>query len=326
VAKRAGVSISTVSLAINKKERVSKELRQRVLKAIDELNYRPNGLARSLKSKKSKVIGLIIPDIVNPFFPLMVRGVGDTAKRYGYNIILCNTDGEVNEEATFLRLFEEKCVDGIIFTCSGKIKKSLSILNELSIPKVILDRRLDDLSIPTVTVDNTKGAYIATSHLIRNGKQKILFISGPDQLQSSLDRLNGYKQALAENQLRVEPELITYGDFSFESGQKALKEIIANQISFDAVFGANDMMTFGAITVLSEFGMDIPNQIEVVGYDDILLASLFKPALTTVRQPAYEMGAEAVKMVLRAINSKKEFVTCKVFEPQLVVRESSPGN
>jgi LacI family transcriptional regulator len=326
VAKHAGVSISTVSLAINKKERVSEELRQKVIKAIDELNYRPNGLARSLKSKKSKVIGLIIPDIVNPFFPLMVRGVGDTAKRFGYNIILCNTDGEVKEEATFLRLFEEKCVDGIIFTCSGRIKKSLSLLNELSIPKVILDRRLDDLSISTVTVDNTKGAYIATSHLIRNGRRKILFISGPDQLQSSLDRLNGYKQALAENQIPVKPELITYGDFSFESGQKTLKDIIASQTSFDAVFGANDMMTLGAIMVLSEFGMDIPGQIEVVGYDDILLASLFKPALTTVRQPAYEMGAEAVKMILRAINSKKEFVTSKVFEPQLVVRESSPGN
>lgn len=326
MAKHAGVSISTVSLAINKKERVSEELRQKVTRAIDELNYRPNGLARGLKSKKSKVIGLIIPDIVNPFFPLMVRGVGDTAKRYGYNIILCNTDGEVKEEATFLRLFEEKCVDGIIFTCAGRIKKSLSLLNELSIPKVILDRRLDDLSIPTVTVDNTKGAYIATSHLIRNGKQKILFISGPDQLQSSLDRLNGYKQALAENQLPVKPELITYGDFSFESGQKALKDVIASQISFDAVFGANDMMTLGAIMVLSELGMDIPDQIEVVGYDDILLASLFKPALTTVRQPAYEMGAEAVKMVLRAMNSKKEFVASKVFEPQLIVRESSPGN
>jgi LacI family transcriptional regulator len=326
VAKHAGVSISTVSLAINKKERVSEELREKVIKAIDELNYRPNGLARSLKSKKSKVIGLIIPDIVNPFFPLMVRGVGDTAKLFGYNIILCNTDGEVKEEATFLRLFEEKCVDGIIFTCSGRIKKSLSLLNEISIPKVILDRRLDDLSIPTVTVDNAKGAYLATGHLIRKGKQRILFISGPDQLQSSLDRLDGYRQALTENKLNVDPELITYGDFSFEGGQKALKDAIANQIRFDAVFGANDMMTLGAMMVLSESGIDIPGGIEVVGYDDIMLASLFKPALTTVRQPAYEMGCEAVKMILRAIHSKKTSISSKVFEPQLIIRESSPGN
>lgn len=324
VAKRAGVSISTVSLAINKKERVSDELRQKVTHAIQELNYRPNGLARSLKSKKSKVIGLIIPDIVNPFFPLMVRGVEDTAKRSGYNIILCNTDGKAKEEATYLRLFEEKCVDGIIFTCSGRIKKSLRLLNELTVPKVILDRRLDDLSIFTVAVDNIKGAYIAANHLLQNGKRRILFISGPEQLQSSADRLNGYKQALVENKLVVAPELITYGDFSVESGQKAMRDLIAQGIAFDAVFGANDMMACGAMVVLAELGFVIPDQIEVVGYDDILLASLLKPALTTIKQPAYMMGSEAVKMLLRAINSKKMIVTSKIFEPQLIIRDSSP--
>lgn len=282
-------------------------------------------MARSLKNKKSKVIGLIIPDIVNPFFPLMVRGVEDTAKRYGYIIILCNTDGKAEEEATYLRLFEEKCVDGFIFTSSGRIKKSLSLLKELAIPKIILDRRLDDLSIPTVTVDNIQGAYLATTHLINNGKRRILFISGPEELQSSLDRRSGYQQALRENEIMVQPELITYGDFTFESGQKAVRDVITKGISFDAIFGANDMMALGAMTVLLELGMAIPHQIEVVGYDDIYLSSLFKPALTTIKQPAYEMGREAVKMVLRSINSKKITVTSKVFRPQLIIRESSPG-
>lgn len=325
MAKRAGVSISTVSLAINKQERVSEELRQRVLVAIKELNYRPNAVARSLKNKKSKVIGLIIPDIVNPFFPLMVRGVEDTAKRYGYTIILCNTDGKAEEEATYLGLFEEKCVDGFIFTSSGRMKKNLNLLKEIAIPKVILDRRLDDLSIPTVTVDNIQGAYLATRHLIDNGKRKILFISGPDQLQSSLDRFHGYQNAFKENELMVDPNLVTYGDFSFESGQKAIRDAITKGISFDAVFGANDMMALGAMTVLFKMGIAIPNQIEVVGYDDIYLFSLFKPALTTIRQPAYEMGSEAVKMLLRLINSKKTVIASKVFEPQLIIRESSPG-
>jgi LacI family transcriptional regulator len=324
VAKRAGVSISTVSLAINKQEHVSEELRQKVFDAIQELNYRPNALARSLKNKKSKVIGLVIPDIVNPFFPLMVRGVEDTAKRYGYAIILCNTDGKAEEEATYLGLFEEKCVDGFIFTSSGKIKKSLSLLQEIAIPKVILDRRLDDLSIPTVTVDNIQGAYLATNHLIGNGKRRILFISGPDQLQSSLDRLKGYQQAFEENKLAIESELITFGDFSFESGQKVIKDILARKINFDAVFGANDVMTLGAMVVLSELGIAIPDEIEFIGYDDIYLSAFFKPALTTVKQPAYEMGCEAVKMVLRSMNSKTALVNSKVFKPQLIIRESSP--
>jgi LacI family transcriptional regulator len=323
VAKRAGVSISTVSLAINKQERVSEELRRKVFDAIEKLNYRPNGLARSLKSKKSKVIGLIIPDIVNPFFPLMVRGVEDAAKRYGYSIILCNTDGKAEEEEAYLRLFEEKCVDGIIFTAAGKIKKSLRLLNEIAIPKVILDRRLDDLPIPTVTIDNVQGAYLATTHLLRNGKRRILFISGPDELQSSIDRLNGYQKAIAASQLTVAPELITYGDFSFESGQKTIQKIMEQGIVFDAVFGANDMMTIGAMDVLTKTGIKIPEQVETVGYDDIYFAVLFRPTLTTVSQPIYEMGCEAVKMVLRSMYSRK-MVTSKVFEPRLIVRESSP--
>lgn len=322
VAKKAGVSISTASLVINNKEGVSDRLRAKVLEAIEELDYRPNAIARALKSKKSKVLGLIIPDIVNPFFPLVVRGVEDAAMRYGYMLLLGNTDGKVEEEARYLELFIEKCVDGMIFIPASNFKKNIRLFQESAIPKVVIDRALEGSGLPTVMTDNITGSYLATKHLLTNGRRRILFISGPQGLQASQDRYRGYKKALAE--FGQDEELVENGDYTFESGKKVMERVLNNKLSFDAVFGANDLMALGAMVVLSENKIKIPQDVEVVGYDNILFSSLSKPTLTTVEQPAYEMGYEATKLVLRQIHRKEQLSECKLLEPKLIIRESSP--
>ncbi|HHW12843.1 MAG TPA: LacI family transcriptional regulator [Firmicutes bacterium] len=322
VAKKAGVSISTASLVINNKAGVSERLRAKVLAAIEELDYRPNGMARALKSKKSKVLGLIIPDIVNPFFPLVVRGVEAAALRYGYSLILGNTDGKLEEEARYLELFVEKCVDGIIFIPASNFKKNIRTFLRIESPKVVIDRALEGTGLPTVMTDNITGAYLATRHLLANGRRRILFISGPQDLQASQDRYKGYKKALGE--FGLDEELVLNGDYTFDSGKRVMEQALKEKLCFDAVFGANDLMALGAMVVLSENKIKIPEDVEVVGYDNILFSSLSKPTLTTVEQPAYQMGYEATRLILRQIYSKKELSECKLLEPKLIVRESSP--
>lgn len=321
VAAKAGVSISTASLVLNGKGWVSDKLRKRVLQAVEELNYRPNAMARGLRARESRLLGLVIPDIANPFFPLVVRGVEDAAVQGGYTVILGNTDGKSEEEAKYLGLFTEKRVDGLIFIPSGSSERSISALGLNPVPKVVIDRALTGVDIPTVMTDNVRGAYMGTQHLLANGRSRILFISGPEDVQASRDRRTGYSRALRER--GIDEELIVFGDFSFESGRKAMADCLF-RLEFDAVLSANDMMALGAMVALSESGIDVPNKAELVGYDNILFSALARPSLTTVEQPAYQMGFEAVQLVLEMISSGKSTCESKLLEPRLIVRDSSP--
>lgn len=323
VAQKAGVAISTVSLVVNNQDGVSDDLRAKVLSAIEELGYRPNRIAQSLKTNKSQVLGLIIPDITNPFFPAVVRGVTDTASRYGYSILLANSDGKVEEERNYLHLFADTNVDGIIFTTSLKLKDNLQLLQELPIPKVVLDRYLGPFNIPTVTIDNIAGGYLAATHLLQNGVKRILIICGPQGYQSSIDRLTGYQKALEDYGLPIDPELIVFGDFTLAGGQQVICQALETALDFDAVFATNDLMALGALVELANQGVRVPEDIQVVGYDDIPLAGLFQPSLTTIRQPAYEMGHEAVRTVLRGIGNTNKTPPAKVLSPELVIRHST---
>lgn len=320
VANRAGVSISTASLVINRKQGVSDKLRRKVWEAIEELNYHPNALARGLKVNASKFLGLTIPDIVNPFFPLIVRGVEDAAAHYGYTIILGNTDGEIEKEERYLNHFIEKRVDGLILIPSSGNPTSTSVFYQSALPKVIIDRGLTGMDIPTVITDNVYGAYLGTKHLLNNGRIKVLFISGPENVQASKDRCLGYSKALEE--YKNKNKLIVYGQFSFESGNKIVAKALT-ELDFDAVLSANDMMALGAMKALAQKGVAIPEEIEVVGYDNILFSELSRPSLTTIEQPAYEMGFKAVELLVESINSDTKSVS-KILEPRLIIRESSP--
>jgi LacI family transcriptional regulator len=322
VAREANVSIATVSRIINGKDGVSPELEARVRTIIAQLHYKPNAMARALKVRATRSLGLIIPDIENPFFPAIVRGVEDAAKRYNYSVILCNSDGEIAEERKYVELLYEKRVDGIIFT-GGKADADLACLTSLDIPVVVLDRRLPGMQISSVTSDNVIGGRLAVEHLLTKGRSKIVFISGPDQVVSSQERYVGYCQAVSSAGLDIQEEYRIFGDFSYQGGYDAVTSLMDRGSEIDGIFAANDLMAIGAIEALQDLGIHVPSQVSVIGFDDIQMASIYKPRLTTIRQPIYQMGAQAVRMIMKGIHSKRQKYDDYIYQPELVIRQST---
>lgn len=311
-----------MSRIINGQDVVSPELAERVNSAVKKLHYQPNSLARALKVRESLSIGLVIPDIENPFFPALVRGVEDAARQHGYSVILCNTDGRQQLEEKYIRLLAGKQTDGILFT-GGSGNKILNMLTALMIPIVILDRRLPLAKLNTVTADNRLGAFLAAEHLLKTDRRRIAFIGGPPKLPTSEDRLTGYQDALMNYGVNFRKSLVFSGDFTFAGGGQAARALVESGTAFDAVFATNDVMAIGVIDYLHKTGRAVPDDVAVVGYDDILPAVWYKPSLTTIRQPVYAMGQAAVQMLIENLNSPQDAAKMQVFEPQLVIRESS---
>ncbi|MEW6523822.1 MAG: LacI family DNA-binding transcriptional regulator [Bacillota bacterium] len=323
VARHAGVAPATVSRVINNSGYVSPCTRARVLEAVEDLGFKPNGLARSLTSGRTRTIGLVLPDITNPFFPALARGVEDVAYSSGYAVILCNTDSDPGQEKAYVHTLMEKRIDGIIFTVSSADTSAIQELIEAQYPFVLIDRRVEGVEADTVVIDNLSCAHDITLHLVRMGHRRIAHISGPLALAVSRDRQAGYLKALAGGP-GVDPKLLRVGDFRFESGYDQMQELLRGP-GCTAVFAANDMMAAGAIQAITDAGLDVPADIAVVGFDDILLASLIRPALTTVAQPAYEMGASAFRLLLERLAGPELPPRVRVLHPRLVVRESCGG-
>ncbi|MDF2635121.1 MAG: transcriptional regulator, LacI family, partial [Pelosinus sp.] len=295
VAQEAGVSIATVSRVLNEQSGVSEELAEQVRMAVQKLHYQPNAIARALKNAQSRSIGLIIPDIENPFFPALVRGVEDGAQKNGYAVILCNTDGNPQTEERYIRFLLSKQVDGILFVGNLDFEKNASWLAVLPVPMVLLDRRILGAPFSTVLIDNEKGAFLAVEHLIKQGRKRIAIIGGKPQSSTSIERVKGAMDALKIYGYYRETQVIFNGYFSFEGGYQATQELLHSQDTFDAIFAANDMMAIGAMECLVDHDRQVPHDVAVVGFDDIKMASWHKPSLTTVRQPVYEMGQIAVE-------------------------------
>ncbi|MBM4761246.1 LacI family DNA-binding transcriptional regulator [Bacillus sp. B15-48] len=321
IAKNANVSIATVSRVINNKaDGIREETKQRVLDAIKEHNYQPNTIARSMITKKTSTIGLIIPDIRNPFFPELVRGVEDFSKKSNYTVFLCNTDGDIEREKEYFNLMKEKSVDGVIYTYAhGGFEE---ILNN-NIPIVLLDRGLDENQFSGVCIDNEKAGYMATKHLIELSHERIGCITGPDNIQSSRDRLKGYKRALEEAGLPINQAFIKTGDYQMEGGYEAAK-LLLKENSVTAIFAFNDLMAFGVYQAAQEFGLTIPDDLSVVGFDNIKYNRLLQPKLTTIDQPTYRMGELATEILLDQINNDKNNQIKSInLEPHLIIGDSS---
>lgn len=323
VARVAGVSIATVSRILNGSAGVSEELAVRVAEAVDVLEYRPNALARALKERKSRSMGLVIPDIENPFFPALVRGVEDAARQHGYAVILCNSDGDPVEEDRYIQFLFSKQVDGILFIGGAESEGNLDLLAALPIPVVTLDRRSTAVKLSAVVCDNYQGAILAVEHLIKTDRKKIAFIGGPVNSSSAIDRRRGFFDTHNRFGLPVNERLVYTGNYSFDNGYKITKALIESTEAFDAIFAANDMMAVGAIEALIENGIGVPENVAVAGFDDIRMAGWYKPALTTVRQPVYEMGQAAVTMLIKQISGTAEEVCEQKFLPELIVRKST---
>jgi LacI family transcriptional regulator len=323
VAKEAGVSVATVSRVLNHSGYVKEETYQKVIAAIRRLNYVPNGVARSMVKGSTRTIGLILPDITNPYFPMLARGVEDAAITQGYLVILCNTDNNPDTEAMYLSMLREKCVDGLVYVSSSS---STDHVREFArhLPVVWVDRMPVGVEGDVVAGDDLLGGYLATRHLLSLGRRRIAFIAGPDGLMTAEERERGYRLALKEAGLVPEDELMARGDFQFASGRRAMTEILGRTRP-DALFASNDLMALGAMEVIAEAGYRIPGDIAVVGYDNIMFARLAKPPLTTVEQPSYLIGVTACEVAMERIARRELPVQKKLFKPTLVVRASTQG-
>ncbi|MCL4516385.1 MAG: LacI family transcriptional regulator [Firmicutes bacterium] len=327
IAREAGVSTATVSRVLNDLQSVTEETRRKVLETVNRLGYRPNGLARSLSTKRTGTMGLIISDITNPFFPEIARGVEDVLNAYGYNVILCNTDGHAEKEAAYIRLLVEKRVDGIIFASVRTDKSDLSDLDANGIPWVLAGRTLPGIDRDCVVVDNILGAYQATQHLLQLGHRRIGYVSGPFHVSVNMERLEGFRQATSGYGLNASELPIVEADFKQAGGYAAALRLLGPQSDLTALFVANDLMAIGVLEAAHDLAIQVPEDLAVVGFDDIPLAALHTIQLTTVAQPKYEIGAVAARMLLDKIdrvNTDGDRSSAKVIlTPKLQVRRTS---
>lgn len=323
VARRAGVSPTTVSHVINQTRFVSDGVRARVLQAMYELGYRHNVLARSLRRGQTLTIGLILPDSANPFFAEIGRSIEAAAFGLGYSVMLCNTEADLGKELRYVDVLDQKQVDGIIFVASGDRSDSLGALLHRRLPVVVVDRELPDVDVDTVLADNPLGGYLATKHLTDLGHRRIACITGPSNLTPSAQRVTGYQTALAEAGLPVDEGLIVHGDFHPMSGRAAALALLDRAEPPTAIFACNDLMAMGVLRAAAEMNRRVPRDLALVGYDDIELASYTNPPLTVVAQPKVEMGRTAVRLLTLRIADKSRPVTRETLPTCLVLRESS---
>ncbi len=306
IARMAEVSTATVSKIVNHKDKnISEATRQRVLAVIKEYNYVPNRVASSMITKKTHSIGLVIPDIANPFFPEIARGVEDIANKYGYHVILCNTDNDLKKEEGYIAMLQEKMVDGIILTASSMRTGDSLDLSRIHVPVITVDRNIEGSKIKgKITVDNASGAYEAVTYMLKKGYKRILHLAGPFTSGPSRERYRGYLEAHKDLSIDVSEELFIEGFYTSDWGYRGIKEILDKNIAFDGVFCGNDLIALGAMKALKETGHKIPEDVAIVGFDDIYMTTMIEPKLTTVNQPNYQMGYKAAQMLIDFIEDK----------------------
>jgi len=325
VAREAGVSVGLVSRVLNNQGYFSERTKSKVLKMVEKLKYKPDAIARGLKTKRTKVIGVIISDVVAFFFTSLVRGIEDVANQNGHSVILCDTDEDPVKEREYISALYERNVDGLIISSSPGNQSYVKKLAQSRIPLILVDRKIKGLRVPSVVVDNEGGAYEVVHYLIGLGHRRIGIITGLKAVSTTTERLAGYERALKEHHLPLEPELVKEGNDRMDKAQEATREFLKMKNPPSALFASSEPMIAGTVQVLKENRIKIPQEMSLVGFDDPTWASFMEPPLTTVRQPSYSMGVLACQALLKQI--KKTFTRRVqeeniVLRPELIIRES----
>ena len=326
VARRAGVSVATVSYVMNRKRFVSPELTSRVHEAMAALDYHPSGLARGLRLRRTHCVGLVLSDITNPFFPEIARGVQDAARTAHYHVFLCNTDDVGDELQYYVRALRAQHVDGIIFTSVRQDDAPvLRQLRDDAIPFVLVNRRVHGLPCDFVGIDNEGSAMAMTEHLLALGYGRIGFIAGPESSSASTGRLHGYRAALQAHGIALEPTYIQAGDLTPESGYRAAQRLLDLPHRPRAIFAGNDAMALGALDALYDAGLCVPQDVALAGFDDMAFASSRTISLTTIHQSRYDLGRDAVTLLLESIEQGRTEPREVILPARLVVRRSCGG-
>lgn len=305
VAKRAGVSISTVSRVINNSKPVSPEVKEKVKKAIDELQYKPNEIARTLVTKKSHLVGVIVTDIGNSYIAEMVRGIEEIGKMYGYDILLCSTYDDIEAEKKYMKLLNQKQVEGIILVSRTLHDSIKDLIDEYNIPFMFLSRYSYQIDYPTVTINHFDAAYEMTKYLINLGHKKIsLVCSINDENSINKFKMNGFKKAIEELDTEIGKIYYSKGQ-SYQDGYDIAKEIIEDDYISTAVFCVNDELAVGIMNYCHDSFIKIPEELSVCGFGDIKIAKYLRPSLTTIREPYYDIGAVAIRKIIKELNGEK---------------------
>lgn len=328
IAKKTGFSVTTISLVLNDKaSHIPRETKLIIAKAVKEMGYRPNKMAVGLVKKQSNIIGFILPDIRNQFFSYTAKVLEDECHKHNWNLLICNSDNKHKQELNHLKMLCDYMVDGIFLSMAAnsterEVEETINFLEDNNIPYCLIDRDMFDIGKYKISVDHLQGAYLATEHLIKLGHKKIGCITGPLILDDARQRLAGYKQALKNNDIKIDENLIFEGDYSFEKGKMGCDDLLEKNIT--AIFAANDFSAMGALASIKEHNLVVPRDISIVGYDDIAFASLLEVPLTTIRQPIEDIGQKATEVIELLVNSENDIKNkIVILEPKLIVRNST---
>ncbi len=327
IAKKLKISASTVSRALNDHPDIKQSTKDQVKNLAKKLNYSPNPIARSLKSNKTNVIGVIVPEIEHDFFSSAISGIEEVAYHSGYTILVCQSNESYEREIVNTNALMNQRVAGLIVSISQSTKNGnhFQELINRSIPIVFFDRICNDVSANKVVIDDAKSAFNAVSHLIERGRKKIAHFAGPKELKICEQRLKGYKNALKKAKIPLLKELIRYGDLHEDNGYKSMDLLLKEKIIPDAIFAVNDPVAIGAYQRIKEAGLKIPKDIAIVGFSNNKITALVDPPLTTIDQPSFDMGKKAIEILIGMIENKKNNGEIKtvVLDTKLVVRGST---
>jgi LacI family transcriptional regulator len=328
VAREAGVSLMTVSRVVNNKGEISQETRQMVQDVIERLGYRPSGIARSLAGGQTYTIGLVVPDIANPYFSGIAHGVASVANVEGFGVLLCDCEEDTSLELTMLDVLEEKRVDGVIVAAPRTRTEELLPILARHQNVVVINRLFEETDTPVasgyVLNNDMTGAYLSTCHLLGSGHQVIGFLAGPASSYGSMRRLVGYRTALEENGLEVISEIVRYCIPTVDGGKDATTQLIQEHPEITALFCFNDLVAIGALQSCHQLDLSVPADLAVIGYDDIPMASWVTPTLTTCKVNFEDMGKKATRLLFNHINNCAGNCKNIVLEPQIVIRDSAP--
>jgi len=325
IAQRLNISISTVSRALRNASEVNPETRESVLKLAEELNYQPNQLALSLLNKQTHSIGVIVPNL-DYVLSMMVKGIDEVALEAGYTVMVCQSNESYGREIVNTRRLMESLVDGFIISISSETKlvDHFKKIQDQNKPIVVFDRLPTDLAAPKIRLDNEDGGFQATQHLIEQGYKRIAVLAGPETLDISNKRVDGYLKALKHNNIRLQKDLIIHCDFDQDYAYFATKELLAMKKRPDAIFTISDRMAIGAMLAIKEKGLQMPNDIGLVGFNNEPVTKLVTPSISSVDQPAFEIGKAAAKVFIEMMNSDVDMTSREiVLKPKLFIRESS---